>query len=169
MRDLSLLARNAPWTFPLRYLLDNRLRRGCLPWSDIRRHRYLRIKIISADLYLKIKVTSMINFTAILSHAKRWILKILKKCEKLLTIYFFKFAIFYFFLYCHSWILPNCLKASLYKNISKNALEWFNSDAMTNVPVGWNCTNSRSWLGRLALETMAVPSPVQVCADVHEK
>ena len=37
------------------------------------------------------------------------------------------------------------------------------------VPVGWNCTNSMSWLASPARETIAVPSPVHVWAEVHEK
>lgn len=36
-------------------------------------------------------------------------------------------------------------------------------------PVGWNWTNSMSSLGSPALAAMAVPSPVQVWAEVHEK
>lgn len=40
---------------------------------------------------------------------------------------------------------------------------------MICLPVGWNCTNSRSWQGRPALVTMAVPSPVLVWADVQLK
>lgn len=37
------------------------------------------------------------------------------------------------------------------------------------LPVGWNWTNSKSWQGRPALVTMAVPSPVLVWADVQLK
>ena len=36
-------------------------------------------------------------------------------------------------------------------------------------PVGWNCTNSGSRHGSPALLSMPLPSPVQVCAEVHEK
>ena len=36
-------------------------------------------------------------------------------------------------------------------------------------PVGWNCTNSRSCSGSPARAAMALPSPVQVCAEVAEK
>ena len=36
-------------------------------------------------------------------------------------------------------------------------------------PVGWNCTNSMSWSGSPARSAIALPSPVHVCADVHEK
>lgn len=36
-------------------------------------------------------------------------------------------------------------------------------------PVGWNCTNSRSCSGMPARAAMALPSPVQVCAEVAEK
>ena len=37
------------------------------------------------------------------------------------------------------------------------------------MPVGWNWTNSMSWLGRPARVTMADPSPVHVWADVQLK
>ena len=37
------------------------------------------------------------------------------------------------------------------------------------MPVGWNCTNSMSWSGSPARSTMALPSPVQVWAEVAEK
>lgn len=37
------------------------------------------------------------------------------------------------------------------------------------LPVGWNWTNSKSWQGKPALVTMAVPSPVLVWADVQLK
>lgn len=40
---------------------------------------------------------------------------------------------------------------------------------ITLSPVGWNCTNSRSWQGRPALVTIAFPSPVLVWADVQLK
>ena len=33
----------------------------------------------------------------------------------------------------------------------------------------WNCTNSMSWSGRPARSTMALPSPVQLWALVHQK
>ena len=36
------------------------------------------------------------------------------------------------------------------------------------MPVGWNWTNSRSWSGSPARVTMALPSPVHVCALVAE-
>ena len=36
-------------------------------------------------------------------------------------------------------------------------------------PVGWNWTNSMSWLGSSALDSMPVPSPVHEWAEVHEK
>lgn len=36
-------------------------------------------------------------------------------------------------------------------------------------PVGWNWINSISWRGRPALEAIAIPSPVHVCAPVQEK
>src|SRR5260221_8863850 len=35
--------------------------------------------------------------------------------------------------------------------------------------VGWNWTNSISWSGSPARSTMALPSPVQVCAEVHDR
>ena len=41
--------------------------------------------------------------------------------------------------------------------------------AKKNTPVGWNCTNSRSCSGRPARATIALPSPVHVCADVALK
>ena len=37
------------------------------------------------------------------------------------------------------------------------------------MPVGWNCTNSMSCSGSPARSTMALPSPVQVWAEVAEK
>ena len=37
------------------------------------------------------------------------------------------------------------------------------------MPVGWNCTNSMSCSGTPARKAMALPSPVQVCAEVAEK
>ena len=37
------------------------------------------------------------------------------------------------------------------------------------MPVGWNCTNSMSCSGSPARNTMALPSPVQVWAEVAEK
>ena len=42
-------------------------------------------------------------------------------------------------------------------------------NGMGSVPVGWNCTNSMSWLASPARETIAVPSPVHVWAEVQEK
>ena len=42
-------------------------------------------------------------------------------------------------------------------------------DKNFGIPVGWNWTNSGSCRGMPALSAIAFPSPVHVCAEVHEK